>query len=176
MKLSGAGVLLIKRFESLRLVSYQDAGSTYTIGWGATTYPDGSKVQANEKITAQYADILLLHHIGVAMRAVDRLVEVPLTQSQYDALVSFTYNVGGGNFARSSLLRAVNQAPNNMPAINSAFLVWVTAKGKFYQGLENRRKAEISLYANGANGTNSVLTFIGILIFLIIISYYILSK
>lgn len=176
MKVGKAGIELIKRYESLRLTSYQDPGGTYTIGWGATYYQDGTRVKAGQSISNQAAESLLNFGVGVAENTVTRLVKNSLTQSQFDALVSFVFNVGTGNFSQSSLLNKINENPADLETINTAFGLWNKSKGKVYQGLINRRNAEFALYANGTGSSKTNIVIIVIVIFIILILYYFLSK
>src|SRR3990167_7938116 len=111
MKTSPAGIALIQHFESCRLEAYQDEGGVWTIGWGHT-----EGVCSGDVVTQHQADILFEQDLEWFERGVDRLVRVPLTQGQFDALVSFAYNVGldedtdtkAEGLGDSTLLRKLN--------------------------------------------------------------------
>jgi lysozyme len=150
MQVSANLITVLKNRESLRLTAYADSGGVWTIGWGATSYESGAKVKKGDVITRERAEQLLGYHIGIAASAVNSQVKTDLTQGQFDALVSFLYNVGSANFAKSTLRVLVNTNPNDFPAIKAEFLRWVyvtvgTDKIKV-QGLVNRRNEEISIY------------------------------
>jgi lysozyme len=144
MVTSEAGKNLIKKFESLQLVGYLDAVKIPTIGWG-TTRMDGRKPKVGEKITLEKAIQLFDADLAEFEDGVRDNVRVPLTQPQFDALVSFAYNVGIGNFKSSTLLRLINAGA---PArdIQPQFLRWNKAGGKVLKGLTRRRLAEAVLF------------------------------
>ena len=109
MKLSNKGEFLIKNFEELRLNAYQDGAGVWTIGYGSTQYHDGRPVKPGDKLQNQtQADALFTNTLGLYTGAVNRLVKVPLTQNQFDALVSFTYNEGPGALQHATLLKLLN--------------------------------------------------------------------
>lgn len=139
MKTSPKGIALIKEFEGLRLKAYQCPGGVWTIGYGHTAgVKPGmliSKVQAEEYLKADLiAFERYLNGLGLA-----------LNQNQFDALVSFIYNVGTGNFSNSTLLRKVRANPQDN-SIMDEFLRWVYSKGRVLPGLQRRRLAEMKLY------------------------------
>jgi lysozyme len=142
MQISPAGLALIKRFERLRLSAYDDGYGNRTIGWGHLIQP-GENYQT---ITAAQADELLALDLATAERAVNSLVRVPLTQSQYDALVSLVYNWGAGNFRNSSHLSLVNSGDYAGTAARLRAHP-ITSGGVASQGLVNRRAAEADLFA-----------------------------
>ncbi len=95
-------------------------------------------------ITPEQAEALLRQDVQAAERAVLRLITVPLTDGQFDALVSFTFNLGAGALQRSTLRRKVNRGDHaNVPA---EFRKWVWAGGRKLEGLVKRREAELLLY------------------------------
>ena len=145
MKTSLSGQSLIKSFESCRLKAYRDSIGVWTIGWGSTWYEDGTRVQQGDQITQERADALFRLVLAEFEIGVERLLKVKLTQHQFDALVSFAYNVGLGNLQRSTLLRKVNANPKD-PTIAAEFAKWNRAGGKVLNGLTRRRKAEADLY------------------------------
>lgn len=137
----------IKRFEGLRLTAYPDPGSRdgtpWTIGYGSTT-----GVRKGMTITQAEADRRLVADLATAEAAVDRLVKVPLTDNQFGALVSFTFNVGVGAFECSTLLKKLNA--QQYDAVPAELARWNKNDGKVMQGLTNRRAAEAGLWAKGA--------------------------
>lgn len=130
---------LIKEFEQLRLEAYLCPAGVWTIGWGHT-----KGVKQGMKITEEQAEELLREDMQEAIRAVERL-GVDLTENQYNALVSFVFNIGGSAFAKSTIRRKILANPNDKK-IEDEFLRWVYADGKKLDGLENRRKKEAELY------------------------------
>jgi lysozyme len=149
MKLSDKGLELIKHFESLRLVSYRDSVGIWTIGYGNTRYESGEPVRQHESISEQRANELLTHFVNEFAEVVtEHTKHTFLMQCQFDALVSFSYNVGRGNFKTSTLLKKVNANPSDCAAIIVEFSKWNKAKGKILAGLTRRRKSEAWLYCN----------------------------
>jgi len=139
MQISLAGLNLIQRAEGLALKPYKDAAGFWTIGYG-------HKMEAGEwwdDITSQQAIELLARDVEGAEDAVNSLVTVPLTQGQFDALVSFTYNLGAGAFKRSTLLAKVNAG--DVTAV-AEFGRWVNAGGKPLAGLIARRADESRMF------------------------------
>jgi GH24 family phage-related lysozyme (muramidase) len=140
VKLSSKGLQLIKEFEGLRLTSYFCAANVLTIGYGST----GSHVKPGMTITESEAEKLLQKDLVRFEDSVNTLVKVPLTQGQYDALVSFVFNCGTNAFAKSTLLRLLNSGDYKGAA--EQFKRW-TNKG--LAGLVRRRKAEETLFLSG---------------------------
>lgn len=139
MKTSHKGIDLIKEFEGLRLKAYKCPGGIWTIGYGHTAgVKPGmviSEAQAEEYLKADLiAFEKYLNGLGLA-----------LNQNQFDALISFIYNVGTGNFSSSTLLRKVKANPLDN-SIMDEFLKWVYSKGRVLPGLQRRRLAEMKLY------------------------------
>ena len=125
---------------------YVCSGGVNTIGYGTTIYPNGKKVQMTDRaISVNEAEAYLMHDIQFFGRRVDKIVLSNVNQNQFDALVSFAYNVGIGNLTKSTLLRKVNMNPNDL-TISNEFLKWNKAGGKVLNGLTRRRKAEATLY------------------------------
>lgn len=139
MKLSQAGFDLIREFEGYRDTAYQDSVGVWTIGYGHT-----EGVKRGDKITQAQGVKYLEEDTQEAQGAVTRLVKVPLTQGQYDALVSFTFNLGTGNLGSSTLLRKLNAGDYEGAA--SEFPRWVNAGGKKLDGLVRRREAERQMF------------------------------
>ena len=151
------GISIIKRFEGLRLRAYLCPAGLPTIGYGSTWYENGSKVKMGDVITIDRADRLLLFTVAEFEKQVDTLVTSTINANQLGALTSFAFNVGIGNFRKSTLLRLVNANPNN-PAIRTELGKWTRANGQVLKGLVTRRQAEADLYFTpiiGNNPTNS---------------------
>lgn len=142
--LSDNGMKLLEQFEGLRLEAYLDSASIYTIGYGTIKYPDGRKVKKGDKITKAQAKEYKLHDLKEFESTVNTSVKVALTQNQYDALVSLSYNIGSGAFKNSTLLKKLNNGDYKGAA--DQFLVWNKVNSKRVQGLVNRREAERNLF------------------------------
>lgn len=137
------GLDLIKRFEGFSPTVYICPAGYPTIGYGHLVR-EHELDRYEQDITEQEAEDLLRRDVQVAERAVLRLIDVPLTDGQYDALVSFTFNLGAGALQRSTLRRKVNREEHaDVPA---QLMRWVWAGGKRLRGLARRREAEASLY------------------------------
>jgi lysozyme len=146
MKSSDNGIRLIQEFEGLRLISYLCSAGVATIGYGATYYQDGSKVKLGQTITNTQANQLLKDHLKEFEAAVIGLLyTTKVNQNQFDALVSFCFNLGAANLAKSQLLRYVKANPND-PIIAAEFAKWNRAGGEVSTGLVRRRKKEAQLY------------------------------
>ena len=142
MKLGSKGLELIKSFEGFYSKPYLDPIGIPTIGYGATYYPNKKKVTMKDKpLTEKEASDLLKEMMTTYENDVKRLVKRELNQNQFDALVSFTYNLGGANLGKSTLLKKVNANPCDK-TIKDEFLKWNKAGGKVLNGLTRRRNAE----------------------------------
>ncbi|MEX4923109.1 lysozyme, partial [Enterobacter cloacae] len=108
MQTSEKGVALIKEFEGCKLTAYQDSVGVWTIGYGWTQPVDGKPIRAGMTIKQETAERLLKTGLVSYESDVCRLVKVGLTQGQFDALVSFTYNLGARSLSTSTLLRKLN--------------------------------------------------------------------
>jgi lysozyme len=145
-KTGDAGINMIKTFEGLRLKPYACPAGIPTIGYGNTFYENGTKVKLSDPaITEERATELLKNSLISFEKYVDSYCIDTITQNQFDALVSFCYNVGPGNLKKSSLLKKVNVNPND-ETIRDAFMKWITGGGKVLKGLVRRRTAEADLY------------------------------
>jgi lysozyme len=140
------GLALIKHFEGCRLEAYQDSGGVWTIGYGHTR-----AVKPGDRITDAQAESLLRADLANSERSVGALVRVPLSQAQFDALVSFEFNTGGlelrgkaGKPAPSMLLRLVNDERHL--AVPEQLCRWRHDNGRELKGLIRRRVAEAALY------------------------------
>ena len=136
-------VALIKRFEGLRLQAYQDSVGIWTIGYG-TTRINGSPVQPGMIITEVQAEKYLSEDLKEFVPLVQRNTRALITQSMFDALCSFTYNLGGGNLSKSTLLKDLNSSKYLDAA--TGFMLWTKAGGKELLGLVRRRSAEKDLF------------------------------
>ena len=146
MKVSKKGLEIIKKHEGLRLKPYLCPAGVPTIGYGATYYPYGDKVyMSDEAITEEYAEKILKEMLINYEDGVERYVQVELNQNQFDALVSFYYNLGLGSLKSSTLLKRINNNPCD-PDIKNQFKRWVKAGGKTLSGLVKRREEESKLY------------------------------
>lgn len=144
MKTSDRGVALIKAHEGLRLTAYTDPVGVWTIGYGHTTTAGPPKVERGMKITDAGADAILRQDLAKFEGYVSSAVKVPLNQNEFDALVSFTFNLGPGNLRSSTLLKKLNAGDRAGAA--DEFLKWVRAGGKTLPGLVKRREAERALF------------------------------
>lgn len=146
MKLNSKGYDLIVKHEGLSLKPYLCPAKIPTIGYGNTYYPNGKRVTLlDEPITKEYALEIFKEIADRFAKAVSKLVVVPLNQNQFNALVSFAYNVGMANFQKSTLLKKVNKNKDDI-SIELEFNKWVFAKGVKLNGLVKRRKDESNIY------------------------------
>lgn len=143
MKTSDDGIALIKNFEGVRLKAYDDGVGVWTIGVGHT-----KGVKPGDVATMEQVDQWLREDLADAERDVNDLVKAPITQAQFDALVSFTFNVGGGAFERSTLVRKLNARDYDGAA--DEFLRWNRGGGSIMAGLTKRRVSERMLFITGA--------------------------
>ena len=139
MKTSNKGIDLIKKHEGFRSKAYRCSANVLTIGFGHTL-----NVKSTDVITLDEADHFLRQDVEFAEKEVNRH-NLNINQNQFDALVSFVFNLGVGNFARSTLLRKIKSNPND-PTIRKEFERWIYAGGKVLNGLVRRRKEEAELY------------------------------
>ena len=145
-KTGKAGIEMIKSFEGFRGAPYKCPAGIPTIGYGATFYTNGKKVTMSDAtITEQQATELLASMLISFEKYVDSYCVDTITQNQFDALVSFAYNLGPANLKSSTLLKKVNANPQD-ETIRVEFMKWVKAGGKTLQGLVRRRTAEADLY------------------------------
>ena len=139
MEISKNGIDLIKRFEGCRLSAYKCPAGIWTIGYGHT-----GNVKKGETITKEEAEKLLEEDLIVHSNNVSRLVKVTLNQNQFDALVSFEYNVGFYRFKNSTLLKLLNQKKYKEAA--AQFKAWKYGGGRVLMGLVKRREMEEKLF------------------------------
>lgn len=148
MHMNKAGLDLVKTFEGLELKAYPDPGTggdPWTIGYGATRGFDMKPIRRGMKITKAQAEQLLIRDLREFEDAVLYAVKRDdLSQNQFSALVSFCFNVGPGNFRKSSVLKAVNAGDDE--SVPRRLSLWVKAAGRTLPGLVKRRAAEGNLY------------------------------
>jgi lysozyme len=155
MKPSKRCVDLVKKFEGLRLKSYQDVADIWTIGYGSTRWLDETPVKPGQEITIETAEKLLMNDL----QKFANHIKLNLSQNQFDAVVSFCYNLGVGNFNNSTLKKKIIANPNDV-TIKDEFLKWGKAKVngvlKELPGLIKRRIAESNLYNDKATNSTTV--------------------
>lgn len=139
MNISKSGTDLIKKFEGFRYNAYKDSGGVLTIGYGHT-----EGVVEGDVITRGEGQELLLRDLRTAISSINSLVTVPLSQPQFDALVSFVFNVGVGAFGHSTLLKVLNNFRYEL--VPHELKRWNKSKGKVLAGLVRRREAEAQLF------------------------------
>jgi len=158
MEISKNGLDIIKRFEGFRNHPYLCAAGVPTIGYGNTFYNDGTEVTMDdEPITLKEGLELLKRVVKGYEIGVTKMVKVDINQNQFDALVSFAYNLGVYALKKSTLLKKVNINPND-PTIKDEFLRWVKAGGRVLKGLKRRRNSEAYLYFTPVNNIVSTGT------------------
>lgn len=140
MRTSQNGLDLIKKYEGCQLKAYLCPAGVWTIGYGHT----GSDVKEGLVILQSRADEYLKSDLETAEHAITAYCLHPLTQNQFDALASFVFNIGTGNFKSSTLLKRINA--NMMGLAAFEFPKWNKAKGKVLQGLVDRRESERQLF------------------------------
>jgi len=146
MKLDESGYKLIQEFEGLSLVPYLCSAKVATIAYGSTFYPSGKKVTMQDQpISLATAKWMLKETADKFATDVDKLIKCKLTQNQFNAIVSFAFNLGLTSLGRSTLLKKVNANPND-PTIAAEFAKWNKAGGKVLNGLTKRRAKEAKLY------------------------------
>jgi len=146
MKLNSDGYKLITKHEGLSLKPYLCPARIPTIGYGNTYYQDGKRVTLlDNPITKDQAFEMFKEIADRFAKAVSQSVTAEINQNQFNALVSFAYNVGIANLKKSTLLKLVNANPNN-PQIKTEFLKWTKANGVLLNGLLKRRNDESNVY------------------------------
>lgn len=161
LDISQAGLDLIAGFEGWRADLYEDVAGNATIGYGHLVHAGGITAadragQFGKGITQQQGLALLKSDVESKEQAVKSAVTVKLTQGQFDALVSFAYNVGAGNLRSSTLLKKLN-AGDYAGAANE-FANWTKAGGKVLSGLERRRAAEAAMFRGSGTSTSTTTT------------------
>lgn len=148
MKVTQAGLDLIKQYEGWRERAYRDPVGIWTIGYGHTTMAGPPKVVPGLKITKQEGEEILARDVEKFAEGVRKLIKTKVSDEQFSALVSFAYNVGLGAFEGSSVLRYVNQG--NFIGVPGRLALWTKAGGKTLPGLVKRRAAEGNMFAGKA--------------------------
>lgn len=143
MRLSEAGLDLIKRSEGFRRMPYRDAAGVLTVGYGHRILDPGS---FQHGIDEEFAEHILRCDADDAAEAVESLVKVPLTQGQFDALTDFVFNLGPERLRESTLLRELNAG--DYDAARRELLKWVHVGRKVVGGLKLRREAEYKLWGS----------------------------
>ena len=143
MQTSNRGIALIKSFEGLRLKAYKCSAGIWTIGYGHT-----NRVREGQTITEEEAESLLREDLRTFEVGVSSLVTVFLHQCQFDALVSFAFNLGVGALKTSTLLKKINGRAS-MDDIRKEWVKWCHAGGKVVAGLQKRRNKEVDIFTNG---------------------------
>lgn len=139
MKISENGLNLIKHFEGCELQAYKCPAGVWTIGYGHIKTAHEGKV-----ITQEQADEMLIEEMEEYEGYINRAVKVELNQSQFDAMVSWVYNLGNGNLGASTLLKVLNMG--DYAGVPAQMLRWNKAGGKVLEGLTRRRQAEADLF------------------------------
>lgn len=139
MKIGSKGLELIKHFEGCELEAYKCPAGVWTIGYGHI-----KGVQEGMTITEMQAEEMLQSELIEYEGYINDLVEVELNQNQFDAMVSWVYNLGGGNLRASTLLKVLNAG--NYAGVPEQMLRWNKAGGKVLEGLTRRRQAEADLF------------------------------
>ena len=147
MNISETGIQLIKKFEGCSLKAYKCPAGIWTIGYGHT-----SGVKEGQTITKKEAEAYLKQDLTTFETFVTNLVTVAINQNQFDALVSFCYNLGPGNLRSSTLLKRINAGDFNGAA--EQFDRWIYAGGRKLSGLVKRRAAEKTLFLQPLNTTS----------------------
>lgn len=140
MNISKNGIDFIKKEEGLVLNAYLCPANVWTIGYGHT-----NGVKKGDKVTEEQAEDFLVNDLLYSERIVNKMVKVKLNQNQYDALVSFVFNVGSGNFINSTLLKKLNAGANS-DEICVELRRWIFSKGRKLPVLVARRQRECELY------------------------------
>ena len=140
MKTGTKGIELIKHFEGCELEAYKCAAGVWTIGYGHI-----KGVTSDSVITQEQAEQMLVEELNEYEGYINNMVTTPLSQNQFDALVSWVYNLGGGNLKASTLLKVVNSGEFN--GVPEQIMRWNKAGGKVLEGLTRRRQAEADLFS-----------------------------
>ena len=143
LRLDEEGLNLIKRWEGLRLEAYLCSANVWTIGYGHTR-----TAKPGMKITEKRANELLREDVRKFENLINRIVTVSLTQNQFNALVSWAFNVGEGAVRNSTLIRKLNSG--DYDAVPTELMRWNKINGQVNRGLTNRRAAEVGLWARGS--------------------------
>jgi lysozyme len=144
MKMTEEGLQLIKEFEGFRGMAYRDPVGVWTIGYGHTSMAGAPDVKPGMVLTLLQANDVLKRDVETFAQGVSESLQRTLSPQQFSALVSFAYNVGLGNFRKSSVLKAVNAG--DVQAVPRRLQLWTKAGGRTLPGLVRRRAAEAALF------------------------------
>ena len=144
MKTSAEGINHIREFEGERLKAYKCSAGVWTIGVGHTSAAGAPEVSEGMTITAAESSTILARDLASFELGVEKMLEVKVTQAQFDVLVSFAFNCGLGSLKKSTLLKRVNEG--NFDAVPAELMKWTKAGGKEIAGLVRRRRAEAKLW------------------------------
>ena len=144
MRMSAAGLAVVKEFEGLRLKAYKCPAAVWTIGYGHTSAAGNPIVTPDLVISNDEAEQILERDMVQYEDGVRKFVKVELTQNQFDALVDFAYNAGVGALQKSTLLKKVNAG--KFDEVPAEFMKWTKGGGKELPGLVRRRRAEVKLW------------------------------
>ena len=139
MKTSAEGLSLIKKFEGCELYAYQCSAGVWTIGYGHT-----KDVEPGMQITKEDAEEMLVEELHEYESYINDFVTAPLSQNQFDALVSWVYNLGPANLKSSTMLKVLNAG--DYDEVPAQMKRWNKAGGKVLEGLIRRREAESLLF------------------------------
>jgi len=153
MKTSDKGIAFIAQWEGFSSTAYMDDNDGWTIGYGHLILPSESHL-ITATLTKEQALILKKKDAGIAEAAIRGQVRAPLSQNQFDALVSLIFNIGSGQFSGSTAKKRIN-AYDTKENITEAWQRWNKDDGKVVQGLVNRRKAETDLFYSDEEKKNS---------------------
>jgi lysozyme len=153
MQTNEDGLSLIKNYEGLRLKAYKDVVGVWTIGYGHTSMAGDPQVTAGLTITKEQAEAMLRRDLQKYEKAVDDAITADLTANQFAACVSLCYNIGAAGFAKSSVVRFINQG--RFADAADAFALWNRAGGKILPGLVKRRAAEAALFVKGSGNMDT---------------------
>jgi lysozyme len=143
LDISDRGIKLIQHFESCELQPYQDVGKLWTVGWGHLIR-DNERDNLMRGVSKEQADALLKADLKAAITPVRSEIKAPLFQHEFDGLVSFVYNLGGANFASSTLRKRLNEQLYHEASLE--FPRWNKVSGKFCRGIFKRRMAEMLIF------------------------------
>ena len=135
---------IIKKWEGFSPKAYLCPANVWTIGYGNTRYVNGVKVKKGDTISEQDAQILLDYFVISFAQGLKKLIKVELNQNQFNAILSFVYNIGMNKFSSSTMLKLINE--NKLNEASLEFAKWNKASGKVLNGLIARRKDEESLF------------------------------
>ncbi len=135
----------IKELEGFKPIAYLDSGGKWTYGVGFTKTPNGSTVKKADYINEADSMIFLRKIITSDLQRIKQLIKVSLGSYQWQALLSFVYNIGVTQFSKSTILKKINNSAGK-EEISKEFRKWIYDNGQVVKGLQNRRNKEINLY------------------------------